>query len=166
MGQQTERAPVRPDIRSTIDMQREWSSPDVTSLGGLEDDPDWGFRWVNTSFQGNVEIMTDMHFQRVREGFTPVMAAEHPNNDAVQALKASDGHVRRPGQMLMKMSKYTLNSKKRQLEAQAFQRVNRSPAVNGSSKHLADIQTDINHAMPVHVNAKRESEVLFGGKQG
>lgn len=166
MGQQTERAPVRPDIRSTIDMQREWVSPDVTSLGGIEDDPDWGFRWVNTSFQGNVEVMSGMHFERVQEGFTPVMAVEHPQNSAIQALKATDGHVRRKGQMLMKMPKYTLNSKKRQLEEQAFKRVNRSPTVTGASKNQVDIQTDINPTMPVHVSASRESEVLFGGKQG
>ncbi len=150
------RPPARPDERDPAEMRKEWQAPDQTSLNGLENDRDWVYRFVNTSFQGNTEIMSDMHFSRVQEGFVNVRADDYPQNSAIQALKSADGHVRRPGQILMRMSRYTAESKARQLQERSARNLNREGKVG-----LAAAQQD--SRMPIHLDTSRTSEVLFGG---
>ncbi len=150
------RSPLRPNERDPAAMQVEWSDPDHSSFGGIENDPDWVFRLVNTSFQGNTEIMSDMYFDRCREGYVNVLAADHKNNPVLQAMASPDGHCRKKGQILMKMSRFTAESKARQLHARSARGLNRE----GGEAMKAAQQVS---SMPIHIDTTRISETLFGG---
>lgn len=162
-----DRAPVRPEVRPqvNIDMQREWTQPDVSSLGGLENDPDWVFRWVNSSFQGNTEIMADLNFERQQEGWYPVNAADHPENRILKTAAGADGMVRRKGQILMKMPRFTALSKKRQFEERAFARVNRTPKLVESNQDGKEMPIANDERMPYELTTSRTGEVMFGGNR-
>lgn len=94
------------EMRSENERPEAWTPPPSAMLAGLENDPDWAFRWVNVSVQGDTQIVDQMYAYRLEQGWLPVDPKDHPLLQQPRYKHLNkDGKFVRKGQVLMKMPK-------------------------------------------------------------
>lgn len=83
-----------------------WEPPKSSGIVGLDQDPLYAYKWVNTDVQGDTACVDSMLANRLEQGWTPVDPKD--NQILMQPKYAKfikDGQFRRKGQVLMKMEK-------------------------------------------------------------
>lgn len=132
-----------------------WQPPKKNGiLAALHQDPDWSYRWVNVSVQGQTELATKNYLEKVAEGWTLVKQSDHPLFSLPQnQLLIVDGKVQRPGQVLMRMPKYMAEQRNAHWrDEDARQRgVNRRSQVQNEAPQGWEVQESVSRqAIPLH----------------
>lgn len=83
-----------------------WKPAPTGGLLGLEDNPEWSFRWGNTDVQGDSRLVDATFVRRLQEQWTIVDPRDHEEFKKPELATFVKGdQVRRPGQILLKMRK-------------------------------------------------------------
>jgi hypothetical protein len=116
-------------------------------------DPDWMYRWVATAILGQADP-TNVS-KRMREGWVPVKAEDHPELMLTMAGAPSSGNVEIGGLMLCKMPRKLAESREAYYQQQSQQQVQ---SVDNHFMRQSDAR------MPLF--SEKKSEVSRGGGFG
>lgn len=105
----TTRAPRSVESRSNSERKKVWAPP--TMLPDPEPQDGWVFKWVRTGSRGTDDKTN--YQKRLREGWEPVNADEHPEMMVMLNIGQHAGHVEVGGLILCKMSQEMVDQRNR-----------------------------------------------------
>lgn len=100
------------DTRENNAQPQAWKPAPTGGILGLENNPDWSFKWGNTDVQGDSRIVDSTFARRLQEGWAVVNPSDHEEfNKPELKIFVKGEQVRRNGQILLKMPKAMAKSR-------------------------------------------------------
>lgn len=92
------------ETRDAVPVRRErWKPSSMHGVFGfLANNPNWSFKWVNTSVQKETDLCDRAYMQKVEDGWSLVNPSDLNLPDSAKRF-VKDGVIQRPGQVLMKI---------------------------------------------------------------